>query len=1086
MKRFLSRLLQVASISILSSVTLIGANVHAAALTSVEDIMNDQIAGMLSNHKIKFTTPTGVDAPTDTITITFDSDFSLAAIDFSDIDLLHGPVTGLETNETLAAAAAAGTWGVGIFGQVITFTAPTDAVAGEVTASDIVTIRIGTNAVGGVNQITNPTFNGTYHININGTFGDAGGVIVNTYDTYSFSVSAVVQPPGGSGGGGGPPPPPGGGGGPPGIDGTPPIIFNVQVINITQTTAEVTWETDESADSLVGSGITVAYENGTLFNPSLVILHNTPLTGLTPDTLYHAYITSKDAVANSATTPDFTFRTLPPARPPFISNVRVVAITDSSAVVLWDTDIPATSFVDYGETGSYGDSASTAGFVVNHAVALSGLIPRTLYHFRVTSAEPGGLSDVSADNNFTTLSDISPPGNVFNFTATPGDEENVLEWTSPPDLDFSHVVIRARTDRYPTDPSDGRFVYVGSGELFVDSRLVNGTTYYYGNFAHDTSGNAASGAFAQATPSGFLPPILPPVPIPPPPVPGPGPIVPPSPPGGPAGATTTIPIVPPSGVATTTPTVPPFITTPPAPIQPRIQAYYFAGSGQIPLSPNAQGTIIAAAGRTLLIQIPISGFTIAPVSGTLTIGASMYALTDLPGQAVLAATFVPSFSEEIVEAQYELIYENGTTQSGSNLIDARSGGRVIEDPITQGVIGIPGAKITLYDAKTGLIWNGESYGQANPMKSDENGNYVFVVPNGDYLVQASKERYILQEQEVTVNNNIVAEQIILAKIIPVPLFGGILEALQSEAAKNTVSVLSMIMAAVIIANLLNAASLASLLYYIWFLFTQPFLLLGKKKRKQWGLVYNSLSKKPIDLVAVRLQDIKSGRVIQTRVTDKDGRFIFKVKKGDYLISAVRDGFDFPTEYLKNEKEDRDLVDIYHGEKIEVKEDDVILAVNIPLDPVTEEASNKKVLWRGSLRKVQHVIAILGPAVSLLGFVVAPGTLTGVLLVFQILTYLLFLRLARPKKPSGWGVIYDKKTRYPLNRAIVRIFDNKFNKLLETQVTGPNGTYGFFASKNTFFVTAERVGFETYRTEDINLTEKDSAIIDKHIALTKKK
>ena len=97
-----------------------------------------------------------------------------------------------------------------------------------------------------------------------------------------------------------------------------------------------------------------------------------------------------------------------------------------------------------------------------------------------------------------------------------------------------------------------------------------------------------------------------------------------------------------------------------------------------------------------------------------------------------------------------------------------------------------------------------------------------------------------------------------------------------------------------------------------------------------------------------------------------------------------------------------------------------------------------------------------------------------------------MRLARPKKPSGWGVIYDKKTRYPLNRAIVRIFDNKFNKLLETQVTGPNGTYGFFASKNTFFVTAERVGFETYRTEDINLTEKDSAIIDKHIALTKKK
>lgn len=1080
MNKLHARLLQIAGLGILLCVGLSGRHVYAAALTGVQDVMTDQVVSALSDHKIIFTTPTGVDAPTDTIQLTFDSDFSLAAITFSDVDLLHGAITGLETNESLAALPAAGTWGVDVSGQVLTLTAPTDAAAGEITAGDIVTIRIGTNA-GGVNQITNPSVGGLYHLNINGTFGDAGGVTISISISYSLSVSATVLPPGGFGGGGGPPPG-GGGGGPSGVDGTPPVIFNIQVINITQTTAEVTWETDESANSLVGYGPTIAYENGTIFNPSLVVLHSMPLSGLTPDTLYHSYITSQDAVGNSATTPDFTFRTLAPARAPFISNIRVVAITDSTAVVLWDTDIPATSLVDYGETIAYGSNVSTGGFIVNHAVALSGLTPSTLYHFRVTSAEPGGLSDTSADNSFVTLGDISPPANAFNFTATPGDEENLLEWRNPPDLDFSHVVIRARTDRYPLDPSDGRLVYVGSGELFVDSGLINGTTYYYGNFTHDTSGNAASGAFAQATPSGISPPFPPPVPIPPPPAPGPGPIVPPLPPG--TAGTSTLPIVPGPGAATTTPTAPPLISTPTAPIQPTIQAYYFAGAGQIPLSPDAQGTVVAAAGQPLLIQVPISGFTIAPVSGTLTIGGSRYALTQLPGQSAMAATFVPSFNEEVVEAQYELAFEDGTAQTGRNRIDVRSGGRVIEDALAQGVFGISGATVTLYDAKTGLVWNGESYGQANPTKTDENGQYIFVVPNGDYLIQASKERYVIKEQRFTVGNNLVTEQILLPKIVPVPFFGGILEALQTETAKNTVSVLSVAAAAAVIANVVNAASLASLIYYVWFLFTQPFLLLGRKKRRQWGLVYNSLSKKPVDLAAVRLQSVKSGKVIQTRVTDKDGRFFFKVKKGEYLITAVKDGFAFPTEFLKKEKEDRGLADIYHGEKIEVKEDDVVLAVNIPLDPVTKDISNRKVLWRKSLRKVQHAIALSGPSISLFSFIIAPGRLTGGLFAFQIISYLLFLRLALPKKPDGWGVIYDKKTRYPLDQAIVRIFDTKFNKLLETQVTGPNGIYGFFANKSTFFMTAEKKGFDSYRTEDIDLSDKDVPVIDKHIALRK--
>jgi len=895
MNRFLQKIFHGSTIALLALSCFQGAVVHAAALTSVEDVMSDQLVGAVSDHQIRFVTPTGVDASSDTIQLTFEADFSLGSVDFSDIDLLHGPVTGLETDETLAATAAAGTWGVSASGQDITFTAPTDAALGEISASDIVTIRIGTGATGGVNQITNPTVNGIYHINITGTFGDAGGVTLSLLDTHSVSFSATVAPPtghgGGGGGGGGPPG--GGGGGGPGVDGTPPVISNVQAINITQTTADITWQTDESADSLVGYGGSIAYEEGTLFSPTLVVSHTTPLSGLLPDTTYHFYITSADAVGNSATTADFTFTTLAPARAPFISNVRVVAITDSSATVLWDTDIPASSVVDFGETTGYGLTASSGGFVTNHAVNLTGLTASTIYHFQVTSAEASGLSTTSADNSFVTLGDVTPPGNVFAFSATPGDEENTLTWINPTDLDFSHVVIRARTDHFPSDRSDGRLVYVGSGELFVDSGLTNGVTYYYGNFAQDSSGNSASGAFAEATPAGVLPPVVPPPvpPIPPPVVPGP--VTPPSPaiPSGAwgAGVTSTTPPVP--GTTTSTSTTPPYITTPPAPIQPRIQAFYFGGAGQIPLITNAQGTVISAAGQTLLVQIPTNGFTTPPVSGTVAVGGSVYALTPLPGQSVMAATFIPSFVTGKVEALYTLTFDNQTSQTGRNTLDIMDAGHVLENTL-QGTAGIPSATVSLFDAKTGLLWSGEGYGQANPAQTNEDGSYAFVVPNGDYLIQASKERYLTKEKNITVTDHLVAEDIILTKIVPVPLIGGVLEALQSEPAKKTANVLAVVATVAIVANVVNAASLASMLYYLWFLFTQPILLLGRRKRKQWGLVYNSLSKEPINLAAVRLTDVKSGRIIQTHVTDRDGRFFFKVKKGKYTIAVAKNGFNF--------------------------------------------------------------------------------------------------------------------------------------------------------------------------------------------------
>ena len=81
--------------------------IQAAALSGRRDIMSRQNPAVGSNHEIRFITSSGVDAPTDTITIDFPTGFDLSTIVSGDVDLFHGAITGFETNETIAGSAAA-------------------------------------------------------------------------------------------------------------------------------------------------------------------------------------------------------------------------------------------------------------------------------------------------------------------------------------------------------------------------------------------------------------------------------------------------------------------------------------------------------------------------------------------------------------------------------------------------------------------------------------------------------------------------------------------------------------------------------------------------------------------------------------------------------------------------------------------------------------------------------------------------------------------------------------------------------------------------------------------------------------------
>jgi beta-lactamase superfamily II metal-dependent hydrolase len=93
---------------------------------------------------------------------------------------------------------------------------------------------------------------------------------------------------------------------------TPPSIYNAHEENVTQTSADILWTTNEAADSVVKYGTTPGTYTNTVSNATLTYNHSLSLTNLTAYTTYYYIIESTDATNNTTTTQEASFVAINP------------------------------------------------------------------------------------------------------------------------------------------------------------------------------------------------------------------------------------------------------------------------------------------------------------------------------------------------------------------------------------------------------------------------------------------------------------------------------------------------------------------------------------------------------------------------------------------------------------------------------------------------------------------------------------------------------------------------------------------------------------------------------------------------------
>ena len=156
-------------------------------------------------------------------------------------------------------------------------------------------------------------------------------------------------------------------------------------------------EIDATPSSVSGSSITPV---------------NAALTGLTPNTLYHYRIVATNT-AGPSNGPDQTFTTsliAPATTTSAATNVTTISATLNATVN--PNNASTTVKFQYGTTTSYGSEMNATPNPIAGASAitvttnLTGLVPNTLYHFRIVAANSAGTSN-GDDQTFTTTAGLA-------------------------------------------------------------------------------------------------------------------------------------------------------------------------------------------------------------------------------------------------------------------------------------------------------------------------------------------------------------------------------------------------------------------------------------------------------------------------------------------------------------------------------------------------------------------------------------------------------------------------------------------------------------------------------------------------------
>lgn len=257
----------------------------------------------------------------------------------------------------------------------------------------------------------------------------------------------------------------------------------------------------------------------------------------------------------------------------------------------------------------------------------------------------------------------------------------------------------------------------------------------------------------------------------------------------------------------------------------------------------------------------------------------------------------------------------------------------------------------------------------------------------------------------------------------------------------------------------------------------------KRRKSGFGTVFNSMTGQPIDLARVRLVDVH-GLTTTSAVTDKYGHYRLSGIPGEFTVDVSKPGYTFPSVFLKDHDRAKTYDNVLPSRRIKIR-DHGIITVNIPLDPQNEKRKRSKVFRRLLVLgdNTQLIITYASPILAAAYPFLRPTSIPawGLFIGYVAMIGHRITHFTPGKAP--YGSVREAKTGEPIENVVIRLFDAKFNKLLNTQITSGKGRYAMLVNRGAYYMTLKADGYKPVRLNFPHIT-KDSYPLATDVKLKK--
>lgn len=224
---------------------------------------------------------------------------------------------------------------------------------------------------------------------------------------------------------------------------------------------------------------------------------------------------------------------------------------------------------------------------------------------------------------------------------------------------------------------------------------------------------------------------------------------------------------------------------------------------------------------------------------------------------------------------------------------------------------------------------------------------------------------------------------------------------------------------------------------------------------------------------------EDGKLRRTETTTSRGEFPTDFPPGRYTLGVQATGFMFAPAASKAVAPDDGI--LYSGGALMVEERKPITIV-VPLKPTGEGVGSLRTQVLHVWQVVQRLARLLSWPLFVMGALLntflifwMPSAVFLVLEVLYVALVIIKVVLEVRVRPA-YGLVRDAITHTPLDLAVVRLYDQKSNRLMMTRVADSQGKFFALPPAGTYRVTVTKPGYAVFSKDSVRITDQQDSVL----------